>query len=140
MAACALTSLLAFVLFCHLFLATSEASSHTEIPDESWGYVEVRKGAFMFWWLYGADNSDSLEREDKPLVMWFQGGPGSSSTGFGNFEEIGPLDVNLEVRNTTWIKAANVLFVDNPVGCGYSYVLDKKALTTNISGKIKTLS
>ena len=78
-----------------------------------------------------------MEREHKPLVMWLQGGPGGSSTGYGNFEEIGPLDLNLEARDTTWIKEANVLFVDNPVGSGYSYVLDKKALTTNISGKLK---
>jgi len=32
-----------------------------------------------------------------------QGGPGASSTGFGNFVEIGPLDVNLAPRNTTWV-------------------------------------
>jgi len=87
----------------------------------------------MFWWLYGAETRDPMEREHKPLVMWLQGGPGASSTGYGNFEEIGPLDLNLEARDTTWIKEANVLFVDNPVGSGYSYVLDKKALTTNIS-------
>ncbi|KAJ7377050.1 Retinoid-inducible serine carboxypeptidase [Desmophyllum pertusum] len=36
-------------------------------------------------------------------------------------------------ENTTWITEANVLFVDNPVGCGYSYVVDAAALTTNIS-------
>ena len=123
---------LAFVTLQQLFLATAYASSNTEIPDETWGYVEVRRGAFMFWWLYGAD---SVQREDKPLLMWLQGGPGSSSTGYGNFEEIGPLDVHLEVRNTTWIKEANILFVDNPVGCGYSYVLDEKDLAANISGK-----
>ena len=92
----------------------------------------------MFWLLYGAETSDSVPREDKPLLLWLQGGPGSSSTGFGNFEEIGPLDVNLEVRNETWIKQANVLFVDNPVGCGFSYVLDKSELTRNITGEKNT--
>jgi len=45
--------------------------------------------------------------------------------------EIGPLDVNLQPRNVTWINAANVLFVDNPVGTGYSYVDDESAFTTN---------
>lgn len=32
-----------------------------------------------------------------------QGGPGGSGTGFGNFEEIGPLDVQQNSRNTTWV-------------------------------------
>lgn len=31
------------------------------------------------------------------------------------------------------MKAANVLFVDNPVGTGYSYVTDNSAYTTNVS-------
>jgi len=67
--------------------------------------------------------------------MWLQGGPGGSSTGFGNFEELGPLTVELKPRNTTWLRAANVLFVDNPVGTGFSYVTDKSAYTTNVTGK-----
>lgn len=61
-----------------------------------------------------------------------QGGPGGSSTGFGNFQEIGPLDVDLKPRNTSWIQAANILFVDNPVGTGYSYVDEDSAYTTNV--------
>ena len=61
-----------------------------------------------------------------------QGGPGGSSTGFGNFGEIGPYDVDLNPRNTTWVQVANVLFVDNPVGTGYSYVDEDSAYTTNV--------
>lgn len=118
-------------MFLHHFFQTVE--SKFLIPGEAWGYVDVRKEATMFWWLYGAQTSDPTDRVHKPLVLWFQGGPGASSTGYGNFEEIGPLDVNLKPRNSTWIKEANVLFVDNPVGCGFSYVGDPGALTTNIS-------
>lgn len=132
----AITSVLALMLFHHFF---HTAESKFPIPSEAWGYVDVRKDAFMFWWLYGAQTTDPTERLHKPLVMWFQGGPGASSTGYGNFEEIGPLDVNLEPRNTTWIKEANVLFVDNPVGCGYSFVDDPAALTTNILGTVSSL-
>lgn len=85
----------------------------------------------MFWWLYGS--TGAAPRNQTPLVMWLQGGPGASSTGYGNFEEIGPLDVNQVPRPFTWVKAANVLFVDNPVGTGYSYVTDDTAYTTNVS-------
>ena len=33
----------------------------------------------------------------------FQGGPGGSGVGFGNFGELGPLDTDLKPRNTTWV-------------------------------------
>ncbi|EDO31722.1 predicted protein, partial [Nematostella vectensis] len=100
---------------------------------EKWDYVTVRPSAHMFWWLYGARGEPS-ERENKPLILWLQGGPGGSSTGYGNFMELGPLDVNLKLRNTSWVEVANVLFVDNPVGAGFSYVTDKGAYTTNVTG------
>ena len=104
----------------------------SEIPGEDWGYVTVRENAHMFWWLYGAE--DESKRDELPLILWLQGGPGASGTGFGNFMEIGPKTMENIPRNTTWIKKANVLFIDNPVGSGYSYVTDNNAFTTNVSG------
>jgi len=101
-------------------------------PKETWGYVNLREHAYMFWWLYYYSGNDTSYLE-QPLVLWLQGGPGSSSTGYGNFVEIGPLDVNLTTRDATWVKSANILFVDNPVGTGYSYVTNLTALTTNNS-------
>ncbi|XP_023311819.1 retinoid-inducible serine carboxypeptidase-like [Anoplophora glabripennis] len=96
--------------------------------DQEWGFVTVRENAHIFWWLhYTTADAPAVER---PLVIWLQGGPGGSSTGFGNFGELGPLDENLNVRNTSWDRDVNVLFVDNPVGTGYSYVDIRDALTT----------
>lgn len=123
-----------FIVFA-LSAPSPAKESFSQIPDEDWNYVKVRENAFMFWWLYGAQTSNPSQRLDKPLVMWLQGGPGGSSTGFGNFEELGPLTVELKPRKTTWLRAANVLFVDNPVGTGFSYVTDKSAYTTNVTGK-----
>jgi serine carboxypeptidase 1 len=100
------------------------------IPDEDWSYITVRPQAHMFWWLYGAT---SPQRAQLPLILWLQGGPGGSGTGFGNFGELGPLDVSLKPRSTTWVQAANVLFIDNPVGTGYSYVDSQNAYTRNVS-------
>lgn len=56
----------------------------------------------MFWWLYYT-TADVPNYYDKPLIIWLQGGPGASSTGYGNFEEIGPLNLNLAYRNYTWV-------------------------------------
>lgn len=86
----------------------------------------------MFYWLYYTTAPGGYQQA--PLVMWLQGGPGGSGTGFGNFEEIGPLDVQLNPRNTTWLQEVSLLFVDNPVGTGYSYVDNKKYFTHNVTG------
>mmetsp|Transcript_48795 Transcript_48795/g.119481 ORF Transcript_48795/g.119481 Transcript_48795/m.119481 type:complete len:440 (+) Transcript_48795:107-1426(+) len=118
-----------------LMLATAVAMAAAvaragAIPDEAWSYVDVRDDARMFYWLMGKQGAG---RESAPLVLWLQGGPGGSSTGFGNFGEIGPLDVSLQPRAQTWLRDASLLFIDNPVGTGYSYVSDKAALARNES-------
>ncbi|XP_044258960.1 uncharacterized protein LOC123007630 [Tribolium madens] len=100
--------------------------------NQEWGFVEVREGAHMFWWLHKTAASVDKYTE-KPLLIWLQGGPGASSTGDGSFNELGPLDADLNPRNTTWVNDYNVLFVDNPVGTGYSYVDDSKYFATNNS-------
>ncbi|KAK6028495.1 hypothetical protein OSTOST_05459, partial [Ostertagia ostertagi] len=49
-----------------------------------------------------------------------QGGPGASSTGFGNFEETGPKRMNSTDNAATWVllalQVADLVYVDNPVG------------------------
>lgn len=107
---------------------------HTQTTS---GYVNIRPNAHTFYWLYyaahftGSDYEPIEQPETKPLVLWLQGGPGASSTGFGNFELIGPLDTNLGIRNSSWINYVNLLFVDNPVGTGFSYVDDESAYATD---------
>ncbi|XP_050456728.1 retinoid-inducible serine carboxypeptidase-like isoform X2 [Cataglyphis hispanica] len=83
----------------------------------------------MFWWLYYT-TADVKSYYDKPLIIWLQGGPGGSSTAYGNFEEIGPLDTDLNLRNYTWVKNYNVLFIDNPVGTGFSNAENISAFAT----------
>lgn len=56
--------------------------------------------------------------------MWLQGGPGSSSL-LGLLVENGPLRVSREgtaaFRRDTWAQEASVLYVDQPVGTGFSH-------------------
>ncbi|XP_024023794.1 serine carboxypeptidase-like 51 [Morus notabilis] len=78
----------------------------------------------MFWWLYRSPYRVEDPSKPWPIILWFQGGPGASGVGIGNFEEIGPLDTDLKPRNSTWLQKGDLLFVDNPVGTGYSFVED----------------
>ncbi|GLJ05095.1 hypothetical protein SUGI_0010830 [Cryptomeria japonica] len=93
--------------------------SGTPDGSEAWGYIEVRPKAHMFWWLY---HSPGGTRNSWPLILWLQGGPGSSAVGIGNFQEIGPLNTKLKPRASTWLQKADLLFLDSPVGSGFSYV------------------
>ena len=127
--------LLIIAVLTYDFWSTASAPVYTKfgaasIPNETWNYVTVRPNARIFWWFYGAHDQ---QRDKLPLVLWLQGGPGASGTGFGNFEEIGPLYQNSTSRKTTWIQKTNVLFIDSPVGAGFSYVTDPVAYTRNVT-------
>ncbi|PWA35673.1 serine carboxypeptidase-like 51 [Artemisia annua] len=108
---------------CSVTLAGNTSGGTTD-GSEAWGYIEVRPQAHMFWWLYKSPKRVEVPSKPWPTILWLQGGPGGSGVGFGNFGEIGPLDVNLKPRNSTWLEKADLLFVDSPVGTGYSYVED----------------
>ncbi|KAG8387573.1 hypothetical protein BUALT_Bualt02G0035400 [Buddleja alternifolia] len=103
-------------------------AARTEDGSEAWGYVEVRPKAHMFWWYYRSPYRTQDPSKPWPIILWLQGGPGASGVGIGNFEEVGPLDTFLKPRNSTWLKKADLLFADNPVGTGYSFVEDPKYL------------
>lgn len=68
------------------------------------------------------------------VVLWLQGGPGATSL-FGLFTENGPFRVTsnktLQMRKYSWTKAHSVLYIDNPVGTGYSFTKNDKGYATN---------
>lgn len=89
------------------------------------GYVTVHSGngRALFYWFVQADHKHASEL---PISFWFNGGPGCSSIGAGAMSELGPFFNKNEgaglVRNKhAWNKASNIVFVDSPVGVGYSY-------------------
>ncbi|XP_023934898.1 retinoid-inducible serine carboxypeptidase [Bicyclus anynana] len=101
-------------------------------------YIEVRPGAFLFYWLYYADGVRHGS-EHKPLIIWIQGGPGHAASGIGNFAEIGPLTMDMQPRNHTWVNGRNVLFIDQPVGTGFSYVANETLYVNSDIDAVKDL-
>ncbi|XP_021596893.1 serine carboxypeptidase-like 31 [Manihot esculenta] len=88
------------------------------------GYVTVneKNGRALFYWFYEA----TTQPDDKPLVLWLNGGPGCSSVGYGATQEIGPFLVDNDGRGIiynpySWNREANMLFLESPVGVGFSY-------------------
>ncbi|XP_052149308.1 serine carboxypeptidase-like 51 [Oryza glaberrima] len=127
----------ALPLLCILCLTTllqldggAAISGGTNDGSERWGYVQVRPKAHLFWWYYRSPQRVSSPAKPWPTILWLQGGPGASGVGLGNFLEVGPLDGDLKPRGSTWLHKADLIFVDNPVGTGYSYVEDDALLVT----------
>ena len=73
-------------------------------------------------------------------MVWLQGGPGSSSM-FGLLKENGPFlvraqtlpdkDPYLQPNEFGWHKAAHLLYIDSPVGTGFSFADKAKAFHSN---------
>ncbi|KAI4298586.1 hypothetical protein L6164_032126 [Bauhinia variegata] len=128
-------SLFVVLLLTLFHLATSQ-STITSLPGFpgklpfklETGYVGVGDADSVRLFYYFVES----EREPNydPLVLWLTGGPGCSGLS-ALFYEIGPLkfDVedfdgifpNLGLNEYSWTKVASILFVDAPVGTGFSY-------------------
>lgn len=78
--------------------------------------------------------------ENDPLMLWLTGGPGCS--GLSSFVyEIGPLAFDyanssgnfpkLELNSNSWTQVANIIFIDQPAGTGYSYAKTSEAYNGN---------
>ncbi|KAM3957891.1 venom serine carboxypeptidase [Aphomia sociella] len=68
-----------------------------------------------------------------PVILWLQGGPGGSSL-FGLFTELGPLIAKRDgfaLRKYHWALNHHLIFIDNPVGTGFSFTDDEKGYCTN---------
>ncbi|KAF8323717.1 serine carboxypeptidase [Clavulina sp. PMI_390] len=99
---------------------------HTDFCDTTvrsyTGYLDAAHGTQHIFFYYFESRNDP---KTDPVVMWFNGGPGcSSSTGL--FMENGPCRVNEHGNATShhkyaWNDRANIVFIDQPVNVGFSY-------------------
>lgn len=108
------------------------------------GFLTVNKthNSHMFFWYFppisnGTTMSPKAYNKDEmfPVVLWLQGGPGSSSM-FAALRELGPLHLNeddtLVFNPYSWADQAHLFFIDNPVGTGFSFS-DESGYSTNLS-------
>jgi carboxypeptidase C (cathepsin A) len=105
-----------------LFLFTTRPISRYSCIQSD---VPVESGAKnLFYWYFEATESP----ETKPLLLWLNGGPGCSSLA-GMWVENGPFvldkDLNISLNPYSWNKVANVLYLEQPAGVGFSYPAGK---------------
>ena len=116
-------------MFTRLFVVTvlclSAVSARYPWPEnvvQHKGYIDLNDthDSHYFYWFFESRFNASTD----PLVLWLTGGPGCSSL-LALFGENGPFLMNGTTKPVTnpysWNSFANLLYVDQPVGTGFSY-------------------
>ncbi|GLB40492.1 putative peptidase S10 family protein [Lyophyllum shimeji] len=85
------------------------------------GYADIAANQSIWFWFFASRK----DPDTAPLALWFNGGPGSSSM-IGLFQEHGPCRITNDSSSVTinpysWNNEANVLYIDQPVGVGFSH-------------------
>ncbi|KAG2708328.1 hypothetical protein I3760_05G186700 [Carya illinoinensis] len=121
--------LLISLSFFHQIPASPPSFPDEALPTKS-GYLPVSPAtsSAIFYAFYEVQEPFS-SLSQTPLVIWLQGGPGCSSM-IGNFLELGPWRVNflkarddplvIEPNLGSWNRKFGLLFLDNPIGTGFS--------------------
>ena len=107
------------------------------------GYLNVNKShsnSSLYYIFYGAISAgtDNTKQAKAPLIIWLNGGPGSSSQ-TGNFFELGPFKLNKTENGTyeeiprevNWNKDYNLLIIDQPIATGLSYAQNVSEIPKN---------
>ncbi|GAV85646.1 LOW QUALITY PROTEIN: Peptidase_S10 domain-containing protein, partial [Cephalotus follicularis] len=102
------------------------------------GYVGVGESneSQMFYYFVESQRSSSVD----PLMLWLTGGPGCSVLS-AFFYESGPVTFDyknyngslpsLQLNEYAWTQSINILYVDAPVGTGFSYSTTAENYYTN---------
>ncbi|CAA7027746.1 unnamed protein product [Microthlaspi erraticum] len=98
------------------------------------GYYSLphSKSAKMFYFFFESRNNNT-----DPVVIWLSGGPGCSSS-LAMFYENGPFkisdDLSLSWNDFGWDKVSNLIYVDQPIGTGFSYTSDDSDIRHDETG------
>ncbi|KAL0872887.1 hypothetical protein Bca101_022592 [Brassica carinata] len=118
--AIAILAIAHFCNSCEAVLSAKEQDKVSKLPGQNFnvnfahysGFVTTNEklGRALFYWLFEAAEDPA----SKPLVLWLNGGPGCSSVGFGEAEEIGPFHIKsdgktLYLNQYSWNQAQDSL-------------------------------
>ena len=94
------------------------------------GYIQLNDNKHVYSIFIEAERN----AEKAPILFWTNGGPGCSGL-MGLFEEFGPFKPtksgSLKYNPYTWTKFANIVFVEQPIGVGFSWSTNKTDYTSN---------
>ncbi len=85
------------------------------------GYIKLNGTKNMHYWFVESERDPSKD----PIAFWTNGGPGCSGL-LGFLTEQGPFrtdqkDLSLTLNEYSWNKIANMVFIEQPCGVGFSY-------------------
>ncbi|KAI1790060.1 alpha/beta-hydrolase [Ganoderma leucocontextum] len=109
--------------------------AHIALPRSFAGNIPVDRAGHpnntLFFWAFERNGTEGTltapagSENKEPWIIWLQGGPGSSSL-LGLFRENGPIHITstnvFEANPFSWNTLADVIWIDQPVGTGYSTV------------------
>ncbi|KAI5633233.1 serine carboxypeptidase domain-containing protein [Phthorimaea operculella] len=92
--------------------------------------VRIPGTGSMFWMFHPSEAANS---SSQPLVLWLDGVAGLPPSLLANFGMVGPLDFNMNKRNGSWVEELNLLFVDAPLGTGFSSASSDRSLAADFN-------
>jgi len=105
------------------------------------GYVNVNPSTDSNIFYYFIESSSDAST-NVPVTLWLNGGPGCSSL-LGLFGENGPISMSasgeLSDNPSGWTKHSHVIWIDQPVGTGFSYTNSSTGFPTTIEAVAEDL-
>ncbi|CCH42744.1 putative secreted protein [Wickerhamomyces ciferrii] len=100
--------------------------------NQTSGYLDFGDKHFFYYFFEARNNPETA-----PTLLWLNGGPGCSSM-TGLFFELGPSSLGPDLKPIynpySWNNNANVIFLEQPIGVGFSYG-DAKISTSYAAAK-----